>query len=56
LDDCRRLPRRYDENVSLTDFARALPAMLDNATRQRPNVIIRPHGEGVTLRGDRSTL
>jgi hypothetical protein len=42
-------PRRYDEAVSLADFARALPAILDNATRQRRNVIIRPHGEGVTL-------
>jgi hypothetical protein len=36
-------PRRYDENVSLGDFGRALPSILDNATRQRRNVIIRPH-------------
>jgi hypothetical protein len=42
-------PRRYDENVSLADFARALPSILEQATRQRRNVIIRPHGEGVTL-------
>ena len=24
-------PRRYDENVNLADFARALPSILDNA-------------------------
>jgi RepB DNA-primase from phage plasmid len=42
-------PRRFDEDVSLADFARALPAILDDATRQRRNVIIRPHGPGVTL-------
>jgi hypothetical protein len=42
-------PRRYDENVSLADFARALPAILDNATQQPRNVIIRPHGPEITL-------
>jgi RepB DNA-primase N-terminal domain len=43
------LPRRYDENVSLADFARAVPPILDAATRQQRNVIIRPHGPEVTL-------
>jgi hypothetical protein len=37
-------PRRYDEDVSLADFGRALPSVLDNATRQHRNFIIRPHG------------
>ena len=43
------LPRRYDENVSLADFARTLPQILDDATRLRRNLIIRPHGPEVTL-------
>jgi hypothetical protein len=42
-------PRRYDEDVGLADFGRSLPGILDTATRQRRNVIIRPHGPGVTL-------
>src|SRR5271156_5537759 len=42
-------PRRYDEGVSLADLIRRMPAELDRATRQRRNLIVRPHGPGVTF-------
>ena len=35
--------------MRLADLARALPAMLDSATRQQRNVIVRPHGLGVSF-------
>jgi hypothetical protein len=35
--------------VSLTDLIRRLPAELDRATRHRRNLIVRPHGLGVTF-------
>lgn len=42
-------PRRFDEGVSLADLARTMPALLDNATRQQRNLIVRPEGPGVTF-------
>jgi hypothetical protein len=42
-------PRRYDEGVSLADLTRTMPALLDNATRQQRNLIVRPDGPGVTF-------
>jgi hypothetical protein len=35
--------------VKLADLTRALPAKLDDAIREQRNVIVRPHGEGVTF-------
>jgi hypothetical protein len=34
-------------DLSLTDLSRTLPAMLDDATTKKRNVIIRPHGPGL---------
>jgi hypothetical protein len=42
-------PRRYDEGVSVAELRRRIPAELDRATRHRRNVIVRPHGPGVTF-------
>jgi hypothetical protein len=39
----------FRRGVSLTDLAPALPAMLDAATAGERNVIVRPHGPGVTF-------
>jgi hypothetical protein len=38
---------QFRRNVSLADLARSMPAILDDATRRRRNVIVRPHGPGV---------
>ena len=35
--------------VKLADLARALPSMLDSATRKERNIIVRPHGPGVAF-------
>jgi hypothetical protein len=49
----------FRRNVPLAELARMLPAMLDAATAQQHNVIVRPHGPGVSflqlddLAGDR---
>jgi hypothetical protein len=42
-------PRRYHEGVGLADLIRRMPAKLDRATRHRRNLIVRPHGPGVTF-------
>ena len=39
----------FRRGVKLADLARTLPAMLDSATRKQRNVIVRPHGPGVTF-------
>lgn len=39
----------FRRGVSLADLARTLPAMLDGATAEQRNVIIRPHGPGVSF-------
>jgi hypothetical protein len=39
----------FRKGVKLADLSRALPAMLDNATRQQCNVIVRPHGLAVSF-------
>src|SRR5271163_4772510 len=39
----------FRRGVKLADLTRTLPAMLDDATRQQRNVIVRPHGLGVTF-------
>ena len=39
----------FRRNVSLADLARTLPAMLDAAPAKQRNVIVRPHGPGVTF-------
>jgi RepB DNA-primase from phage plasmid len=39
----------FRRGVSLADLARTLPAMLDAATAEQRNVIVRPHGPGVTF-------
>ena len=40
---------RFQRGVSLADLARTLPAMLDAATADKRNVIVRPHGPGVSF-------
>ena len=37
------------QRVSLADLARTLPGMLDEATAKQRNLIVRPHGPGVTF-------
>jgi hypothetical protein len=37
----------FRRSVSLSELARALPAMLDKATTEQRNLIVRPHGPGV---------
>ena len=39
----------FRRGVSLADLARTLPAMLDAATAEQRNVIVRPHGPGVSF-------
>ena len=39
----------FRRGVKLADLSRALPAILDSATRQQRNVIVRPHGLGVSF-------
>jgi RepB DNA-primase from phage plasmid len=40
---------RFRRNVSLADLTRTLPAMLERAPAHQRNVIVRPHGPGVTF-------
>ena len=40
---------RFRRDVSLADLTRTLPGMLDDATRRQRNLIVRPHGPGVTF-------
>jgi DNA primase RepB-like protein len=40
---------QFRRNVSLAELARMLPALLDDAGRRRRNVIVRPHGPGITF-------
>src|SRR5271170_921194 len=39
----------FRRGVRFADLARALPAMLDDATRKQRNLIVRPHGQAVTF-------
>jgi RepB DNA-primase from phage plasmid len=39
----------FRRNLPLSELGRMLPAMLDDATAKRRNIIIRPHGPEVTL-------
>lgn len=39
----------FRRGVSLTDLARTLPGMIDTATAEQRNVIIRPHGRSVSF-------
>jgi hypothetical protein len=39
----------FRRNVTLADLARTMPAMLDGATAKQRNLIVRPHGPGVTF-------
>ena len=39
----------FREGVKLADLSRDLPALLDSATRQQRNLIVRPHGLGVAF-------
>jgi hypothetical protein len=39
----------FRRSVSLAELTRSLPAMLDNATGKQRNVIVRPHGGGMTF-------
>ena len=39
----------FRANVRLADLSRNLPLILDSATRQQRNVIVRPHGRGVSF-------
>src|SRR5271155_353484 len=39
----------FRRGVKLADLIRALPAILDSATRQQRNVIVRPHGLGISF-------
>jgi hypothetical protein len=51
----------FRRGMRLADLTRALPAKLDDAIREQRNLIVRPHGEGVTfiqlddLKGDMPT-
>lgn len=40
---------QFRRNVSLTELTRMLPALLDDAGRRQCNMIVRPHGPGVTF-------
>jgi RepB DNA-primase from phage plasmid len=42
-------PRRSRKGMSLTEITRTMPAMLDAATADRLNLIIRPYGPGVSF-------
>jgi hypothetical protein len=39
----------FRRGMSLADLARAMPATLDGATGMQRNIIVRPHGAGVTF-------
>jgi hypothetical protein len=39
----------FRRGMKLADLIRTLPAILDSATRQQRNVIVRPHGLGVSI-------
>jgi hypothetical protein len=39
----------FRAGVSLTELRKAMPEMLDGAVEHRRNVIVRPHGDGVTF-------
>ena len=39
----------FRRGVRLADLVRALPAMLDDATRKQRNLIVRPHGQAITF-------
>src|ERR1035437_80265 len=39
----------FRRDMSLAELARTLPSMLDSAPSQQRNVIVRPHGDGVTF-------
>jgi hypothetical protein len=39
----------FRRNLSLSELGRMLPAMLDDANTRKRNVIVRPHGPGVTF-------
>jgi hypothetical protein len=39
----------FRRGVRLADLTRALPSMLDDATRKQRNLIVRPHGQAVTF-------
>jgi hypothetical protein len=39
----------FRAGVSLSELRKAMPAMLDGAVEHRRNVIVRPHGDGVTF-------
>ena len=39
----------FRRGVTLADLSRALPSLLDSATRKQRNVIVRPHGLGVSF-------
>src|SRR3954470_24586410 len=39
----------FRRNVPLAELTRTLPAMLDKATSSERNVIVRPHGPGITF-------
>jgi RepB DNA-primase from phage plasmid len=41
--------KSFRPNVSLAELASILPAMLDHSAARQRNVIVRPHGEGVTF-------
>src|SRR6202012_2438742 len=39
----------FRRSVSLAELRRTLPAMLDHAPAKQRNIIVRPHGDGVTF-------
>jgi hypothetical protein len=39
--------RRFRRHVAIAELKRNVPALLDQATRQQHNLIVRPHGKGV---------
>ncbi len=41
--------KSFRPNVSLAELASILPAMLDHSAARQRNVIVRPHGSGVTF-------
>ena len=41
--------QQFRRNVPMADLCRRLPGDLETATRQQHNLIVRPHGEGVTF-------
>jgi hypothetical protein len=49
LTDSAGDKKQFRRNVPLADLARMIPAILDDAGRQQRNVIVRPHGPGVSF-------